>query len=386
MEQSGYEKERDARTEAEEAGEAVDWELVSQVRALEKGMKQLWAGGILFVLGLLAAAAGFWTGGREREEPVPVYRAKEEDQYVCARVQSLSETFACYDAMEDMGFYLAFDYANVPAVLCFHSGEREAFAPYVAFFYGGETMPPELTVTGYAKPLDGQIREYLSEFLRESFGTEAEGEAFLSYLGDYYVQLGEDAGIYRFIRVAAALLAAGAVVLLLGANNYANWRGYLKRITCPREADAPVGQGAALAKGALGALAGAVIGGMLWSIVGAVGFYNFWLGAVTVLFSYVGYEVGNPRGGVGRLWFSGFFGLLILLPAAYLEWSWLYYASVNSGVFGYVPLSRVIRELPQYLSDSGDWHTGLKTELALGYACAAASIWGCICAYRQKRT
>ena len=352
--------------------ENIDWHLVRIINEREKGLKQLGVGGVLFVVGIFVALFGMLFSVDETNDPLAVYRAAKEDQYVYARVQYLSESFAYYEAMENMNFYLAFSDAGRPSVLCFHTDDLDRFQPYIDWTYSDSEgdVPREYIALGYAKPFDNELKGFVLEVLEQGFGITMTEEEMSDSFGDYYVQISGRQGAYRFIQVAAVLMAIGAFALFLGALNYSSWRRFLREISHPESLEAPdVKKDHPLLFGALGALAGAVVGGALWTVIGAIGIYNFWVGFLVSVFTQMGYGIGNRKAnnmGLFGLAISTIFSAGILLPATYLEWCWLYYSGSNGGVMGYIPLSRVLRELPEYIAGGGYWQE-IRGELILGY-------------------
>lgn len=341
--------------------EQIDWQLMFKINEREKGLKQLGVGAVLFVAGLLILAAGIVYGLRETSKPTALYQAAEDD-YAYTRIRYLSESFAYYDQMEGMQFYLAFDSILQPAVICFHNDDRELFQPYIDSLFGlnDEEELPEYMALGYAKPFDRELKQYAMEALYEIYGLESDGEdlteLFQDYFEGYYIQIGANKSAFRFFQIAALCLAVGLGAIFLGMIHYRAWTDFLKELGNQGNPEVPAGRKqASRPVGMLGALLGAVMGGLLWTVVGTLSSYkflNFWVGLVLYFLSYSVYGFWRQREELIRYIAALVCSLLAMITATYLQWTWIYYSDANGGVFGYIPLERVLRELPSYVTDS----------------------------------
>lgn len=343
--------------------EQVDWQLMTKINEREKGLKQLGVGAALFVAGLLILVAGVVYGLRETSKPTALYQAAEDD-YAYTRVLYLSEAFAYYDQMEGMQFYLAFDSILQPSVICLHNDDKERFQPYIDSFFGlndGEELS-EYMVLGYAKPFDRELEQYTMEALYEVYGLESNGEdltdLFQEYFDGYYLQISANRSAFRFFQVAALCIVIGLGAIFLGMLHYRSWTDFLKELERQGNSEVPTGrkQSSRLV-GMLGALLGAVMGGLLWTIVGTLSSYkflNFWVGLVLYFLSYSIYGFWRQREELIRYIAALVCSLMSMVAATYIQWTWIYYSDANGGVFGYIPLERVLRELASYVTDS-DW-------------------------------
>lgn len=343
--------------------EQVDWQLMTKINEREKGLRQLGVGAVLFVAGILILAVGVIYGLRETSKPTALYQASEDD-YAYTRVLYLSESFAYYDKMEGMQFYLAFDSILQPTVICLHNDDRERFQPYIDNFFGmidGE-QTPEYMALGYAKPFDRELEQYAMEALYEVYGLESNGEdltdSFQDYFDGYYLQIGANRSAFRFFQVAALCIVIGLGAIFLGMLHYRAWTDFLKELEGQGNPEVPVGrkQSSRLV-GVLGALLGAMMGGLLWTIVGTLSSYkflNFWVGFVIYFLSYSIYGFWRQREELIRYIAALVCSLLSIVAATYIQWTWIYYSDANGGVFGYIPLERVLRELTSYVTDN-DW-------------------------------
>ena len=343
--------------------EQIDWKLMTKINEREKGLKQLGVGAALFVAGLLILAAGVIYGLRETSKPAALYQAAEDD-YAYTRILYLSESFAYYDQMEGMQFYLAFDSILQPSVICLHNDDKERFQPYIDSFFGlndGEELS-EYMALGYAKPFDRELEQYAMEALYEVYGLESNGEdltdSFQDYFDGHYLQIGANRSAFRFFQVAALCIMIGLGAIFLGMIHYRAWADFLKELESQGNPEVQAGrkQSSRLV-GMLGALLGAVMGGLLWTIVGTLSSYkflNFWVGLVLYFLSYSVYGFWRQKEELFRYIAALVCSFLSIAASTYIQWTWIYYSDANGGVFGYIPLERVMRELTSYVSDS-DW-------------------------------
>ena len=329
-------------------------------------------GGIILaalgVVFLLAGIAIIVIGGNasrlEQAEPVDVYLADETDQYVFANVQYMTESVAYFEAMENMQFYIACDENWNPAVICMHADDVAQYQPYIDWLYSDsyDDGPEEVSVTGYAQPFDAELEELVLEGFEECFGEGIIDESsFADWFGNYYLQVGQKNGAYRIASDGIYLLLAAAVLLTVGACLL-----YEKPAEQTENAG-PVIQDSHTGRGVLGAALGALLGGLLWTVVEALGYVSGWIGALIIFMSYKGYEMFARKKDTLGVVVSLVFGILVIIPATYLSYGWMYYCNVNESVSGYITLTRALIELPSFLTAVDGW-SSFAGDLIIGYA------------------
>ncbi len=328
-------------------------------------------GGIILaalgVVFLLAGIAIIVIGGNasrlEQEEPVDVYQAQETDQYVFANVQYMTESVAYFEAMENMQFYIVCDENWSPAVICMHTDDVAQYQPYIDWLYSDsyDDEPEEVSVTGYAQPFEPELEELVLEGFADCFGEGIIDEAsFTDWFGNYYLQVGQKNGAYNIASVGIYLLLIAAVLLTVGACLL-----YEKPVEQPENAG-PVVQESHTGRGVLGALLGALIGGLLWTVVEALGYVSGWIGALIIFMSYKGYEMFARKKGTLGVVLALIFGILVIIPATYLSYGWIYYCNVNESVSGYITLARALLELPSFMTAVEGWSSFIG-DLIIGY-------------------
>lgn len=300
----------------------------------------------------------------EREEPVDVYYATETDEYSYALVQYMSESVAYFNAMENMQFYIVLDNEWNPAVICLHTDELETYQPYIDWLYCDEEEggPEQTAMTGYAQPFDAELQEWVIEGFNTLFGEEiVDEENFEEWFGSYYLQVGQKnsaytiskAGIYVFL-VALILLVIGGVLV------------YEKPVLAETNVTGPVIENNHVFLGIIGALLGAALGGLAWTIIGALGYIIGWLGIFIVFLTYAGYTMLARKTDTVGLVISIVFSIIVIVPATYLVYGWSYYCLVNESVSGYVTLTRALAELPVYMTTYDIW-SDFGLDLLKGY-------------------
>ena len=119
-------------------------------------------------------------------------------------------------------------------------------------------------------------------------------------------------------------------------------------------------------RGVLGAYLGALLGGVLWAAVGALGYISGWIGILTVLFANTGYKMfAKEESRFGTI-ISVIFSLIIVLPATYLAGAWNFYQELNKSVAEYVTLGRAFQGFGEFLSDTDGW-SSMIYNIAMGY-------------------
>lgn len=320
---------------------------------------------IVGVLFLLAGIVFFLMGGNsdklETEEAMDVYFASSTDQYSSVTVQYMTDSVASYEAMDNMQFFITMDSEWNPAIVCMHTDELPAFMPYMDWFYSDseEGAPEEQFFAGYAQPIDEELKEIVIESFAEIFGEDIVDESnFTEWFGEYYLQIGQKNSSYGVSNVGIAFLLCAILLIVIGGALV-----YEKPIA---EEDGLTIHKTHTGLGILGAMLGAMLGGLVWTIIGAAGFVSGWVGILIIFFAYKGYVILARKEGVFGIVISIIFGLIIVLPATYLSYGWIYYCALNESVSGYTTLTRALMELPAYLTQYEEWGS-FGGDVLMGY-------------------
>lgn len=323
---------------------------------------------ILLILGALFLLAGivlFLLGGNadklETEDAIDVYFASEIDQHSYVNVQYMTESIASYEAMDNMQFFISLDSDWAPSIVCMHIDELPAFTPYIDWLYSEseENGPEQKVFTGYAQPIDDELKAIVIESFAELFEEGIVDESnFAEYFGDYYLQIGQKNSSYGISNVGIVFLLLAVLLIVIGGSLV-----YEKPVT---EEDGPFIHKTHTGLGILGALLGALLGGLIWTIVGAAGFVSGWVGVLIIFFAYKGYVILSHKEDTFGLVISIIFGLIVILPATYLYFGWSYYCALNESVSGYTTLVRALLELPAYLTQYDEWGS-FTSDVVMGY-------------------
>lgn len=326
------------------------------------GLVLVLLGVIVMTVGLGIILVGGNSSKLEEGEPVDVYYATETDEYAYALIQYMTDPVAYYEAMESMQFYIVYDKEWNPSVICITDDMLDTYQPYIDWFYSEsyDNEPAEIQVTGYAQPFDRELYEYVEEFFVYDWGEEVmEGATIEDYFGEYYLQVGEKNGAYEVTNRGIYLMLAAIVLIVIGGVLL-----YEKPVMTVQ--NGPIIESNRTGLGVLGAVFGAVLGGLLWAVVGALGYISGWLGIAIVFFAYKGYEIMARKTGKFAIAISIILGLAVIFPATYLSYGWSYYCAVNESVSGYTTLPRALMKLSDYLEKVDGWGD-LIADTVMGY-------------------
>lgn len=327
---------------------------------------------ILMVLGLIFLIGGIVTvfaaenfSVMETAEPIDVYYATETDEYSYALVQYMTESVAYYEAMGNMQFYIVCDSEWNPTVVCLHSDEVALYQPYIDWLYSDsyEGGPEETVIAGYAQPFDAELEQWVMEGFNETFGEEIVDESnFTDWFGEYYLQVGQKNAAYGISKIGIYILLVAVILMVIGGALL-----YEKKDTETVNNGGLVVEKSNVFMGIIAAVVGASLGGLLWTVVGALGFIVGWLGVLIIIFANVGYNMFEHKKAALGVAISIILGIIMVVPATYLTYAWSYYCMLNESINGYTPLGRAITELAVYFSTYDEWGT-FVLDLVKGYA------------------
>lgn len=323
-------------------------------------------GVLSLVIGLGVLLLGSNISTLETADPVDVYKASETDQYVYTLVQYMTDPVACYADMESMQFYIAIDEEWNATVVCIHNNDIRKYQDYIDWLYTDVTEggPEEIHLVGYAQPMDADLKDFVLEGFEENFGEGyVDEDSFEEFFGEYYIQVGEKNGAYQFSNFGILFLVLGFILTIIGIVMI-----HKKPEQQAEYTGAPVVEKkGSIVLGILGAFFGALLGGLLWTIVHLLGYISGWIGILIVFFAYGGYKLLSKREDKFGVVISIVFGFIMIFAATYLSWGWTYYQILNESVSGYTTLTRALAELPDFLEVIDGWGEFIK-ELVMGYA------------------
>lgn len=121
------------------------------------------------------------------------------------------------------------------------------------------------------------------------------------------------------------------------------------------------------AKGLLGAVIGALLGGAIWILVGCLGFVSGWVAIAIFLLAQFGYKKMN-KGEIDTFGVivSVILGLVTILPATWCVCAVQAYKVLSENAPGHFSFFEVLGDLPLYM-DRYDWWKTFYSNLAMGY-------------------
>lgn len=119
--------------------------------------------------------------------------------------------------------------------------------------------------------------------------------------------------------------------------------------------------------GVLGAALGALLGGVLWTLVSCAGYISGWISVLIFLLAQGGYAKfsGAKKGEAADTFgvvISVIFGLLIIIPANYVAYGYAVYKKIGGGF----SFAEVLRDLLMYMDRYELWSDFLAN-LGLSY-------------------
>lgn len=393
------------------------------------GVIALLAGGLLFLYSLL--------GNRLEANAVSLADAEKTDTYAYIRVQYMTASFARYEASQNLQFYIGFDEEFNPAILCVRDQDLPHYQPYIDWMYSSSYVngPEAVNVAGYAQKIDDELKKMTLETVDVVFGEGVVDESnFSQIFGAYYLNVGPKNSAYGYGTAGIILLVIGLLAAVLcgvrllkkekeqplypnASDGYGSLRqqaGYM-----PGQQSSPYdytyasqndpnqyaytsqngsGQYAYTSQntgtagaytvpytepekgsrvlGILGAVAGALLGGLIWAVVGAFGLISGWIGLLIVVMAIKGYQLLSRRENdkFGTV-IAVILGLFVIAPATYLSGAWSYYRELNKVIPGYISFWEAMAKMPEYLSEYNEWGILLQNML-MGYVFAGiASIY-----------
>lgn len=118
--------------------------------------------------------------------------------------------------------------------------------------------------------------------------------------------------------------------------------------------------------GILGAALGALAGGVIWTIIGCLGFVSGWIAALIFFLARWGYKLLSKKQDTFGNVISVVFGLIVIFPATWAAYAFSVWKALNEGIVGHFSYMEVVFDLGMYM-DRYDLWGDLGTNLAMGY-------------------
>lgn len=108
-------------------------------------------------------------------------------------------------------------------------------------------------------------------------------------------------------------------------------------------------------KGVIGALLGALLGGLAWTAIGCLGYISGWIAALIFVLAQAGYKKMSGKEDFFGTVISAVFGLLVIIPATYASYAFNFFKAVNEGVNSHFNYFEVLRDMPVYMERYDLW-------------------------------
>lgn len=118
--------------------------------------------------------------------------------------------------------------------------------------------------------------------------------------------------------------------------------------------------------GILGAALGALAGGVIWTIIGILGFVSGWIAVLIFFLARWGYKLLSKTQDTFGNVISVVFGLIVIFPATWAAYAYSVWKALNEGIVGHFSYGEVLLDLGMYMERYDLWGD-LVTNLAMGY-------------------
>lgn len=119
-------------------------------------------------------------------------------------------------------------------------------------------------------------------------------------------------------------------------------------------------------RGILGAFLGALLGGIVWTLIGCLGFISGWIAVLIFFLAQAGYKKLSGQEDKFGYIISAVFGLLVIIPATYASYAFQLFKELNEGIRGYFTYWEVLVDMPLFMQRYELWGQFLGN-LAIGY-------------------
>lgn len=119
-------------------------------------------------------------------------------------------------------------------------------------------------------------------------------------------------------------------------------------------------------RGFVGALIGALIGGVLWTAIGCLGYISGWIAILIFFLAQFGYKKLTGKMDKFGVIISLVLGLLMIIPATYAAYGFGFYTDLNKAFDNRFTYMEVLSNLPQYMERYDSWGPFLGN-LGMGY-------------------
>lgn len=329
------------------------------------------AGFILLAIGIIAAVAGIFVTflmpkSNSNAEPKDIRLASGEGEYVSAPIYFMTESVAYFEVMDDREIYIINgdeeDDIKFTAI-CVKKSDLPQYQKYMDWTYDEDAEDPgEGTVVGYTASIDKEMKKYIKEGFSDIYGFELSDIEYNLYFNRYYIVVGEEAGQYTSSTLGIILFVVAAVFLILSG-----WKLLQKPETVHNSymGNVEVEKGN-FWLGVVGAILGAFIGGVLWTVIAILGYQIAYLAALMLLLAFGGYKLFAKREDVLGMIVCFVISAGMIILSMYMAASWQYYSAINDGMgAGFVSFGDCMSQTWKIITD-GTIATEFWKDVAIG--------------------
>lgn len=357
---------------------------------------------VLSVFAGIDAIKGLTAGNEEEEiEYFDAYTDDGKEKFLMFNL--ISDSFATFTIGESHDFYFALDsneYGMFPYIVCMPADRLSEFQEIYDYTFSSDpnAVAPEYgSISGYPMLIEEDLKElaieYFNVFWNEEVLTE---ENFSEIVGDYYLDTTyqPDNGAAWEDLGAAIILFVLACILLGFALRKNKPQSEATEVSesvpaaepsvsdSPAEIDAPLNHGL----GIIGAVGGALIGGILWIVLYRTGYIAGLAGYLAVFCAMKGYH--KFAGGTSRAGaiLSTVIAIITIILCHGVALSWVIAAQVNAANPGRATIGYILSHFGEMMSLLELWGS-FWLDLLIGLALAiVASIGPIASAIKQEKT
>lgn len=119
-------------------------------------------------------------------------------------------------------------------------------------------------------------------------------------------------------------------------------------------------------RGIIGALGGALLGGVIWTLIGCLGYVSGYIAILIFVLANGGYNLFSKKQETFGIVISVIFGLITIIPATYCAFAFNLMKELSEGLKGHFTYWEVLVDLPMYMERYDLWGNFLGN-LAQGY-------------------
>lgn len=333
--------------ETASVSEQPKWLLDEQDEAAKKARFKI----ALFILiaGLLLGAWSTWTlffapKQKSKEAPIPASSATTDKEYVSDILYFMTDSIASFTSVEDRQFYIASckndtdEYYHY-TVIYVKDEDLSRYQGYLDLWYHDDaTLPEPSYITGYSALIPDDLVDYIKQGFYDYYDIIISEEEYHDYVLPIYIVVGDTKGEYKdtiwgIIALILGILLLVASVIILVSNGRD-----LSEVFAGDEDH----RGSVLL-GIIGAIIGASIGGLVWTIFGLLGYFVPIAGFIIAGLALAGYSFFCHKYEKFGAILCFILSALIILIATFMTTVFSSFSSLNDGAMGFISFADSVK-------------------------------------------